>query len=82
MGGGYGCNNLDLEGHYLFAIRLEDGSVHYAEKVENDSKATIPYNALVAMPRLFTRTRRIWPIATTMSPASTSVTCKVGFGSW
>ena len=53
MGGGYGCDNADDEGQYLFAIRLEDGSVHYAEKVSNDSSATIPYNALVAMPRLF-----------------------------
>jgi len=53
MGGGYGCDNPDDEGQYLFAIRLEDGSVHYAEKVTNDSSAAIPYNALVAMPRLF-----------------------------
>lgn len=53
MGGGFGCDNSDDEGQYLFAIRLEDGSVHYADNVTNDSSATIPYNSLVAMPRLF-----------------------------
>ncbi|GMR21828.1 MAG: hypothetical protein BMS9Abin37_0145 [Acidobacteriota bacterium] len=53
MGGGYGCNNSYNEGQYLFAIRLEDGSVHYAGKVTNDPSAAIPYNALVAMPRLY-----------------------------
>ena len=53
MGGGYGCDNINNEGQYLFAIRLEDGSIHYAGKVTNDASAVIPYNALVAMPRLF-----------------------------
>lgn len=53
LGGGYGCNNANDEGQWLFALRLEDGSVHYADQVTNDSTAAIPYNALVAMPRLF-----------------------------
>ena len=53
MGGGYGCDNADDEGQFIFAIRLEDGSVHYSGQVSNDSSADIPYNALVAMPRLY-----------------------------
>lgn len=53
MGGGYGCDNSLDEGQYMFAIRVEDGSVHYADNVTNDSSAAIPVNALVAMPRLF-----------------------------
>ena len=53
LGGGYGCDNSNDEGQYLYALRLEDGSVHYYDKVTSDSNAIIPHNALVAQPRLF-----------------------------
>ena len=52
FGGGYGCDTSD-EGQYLYALRLEDGSVYYHESISNDSSATISHNGLVAMPRLY-----------------------------
>jgi len=53
FGGGYGCMNANDEGQYLFAVRLEDGSVYWYDQVTDDSSAAISYNALVAMPRLY-----------------------------
>jgi hypothetical protein len=53
FGGGYGCNNISKEGQYLFAVRLENGSVYYRGQVTNDPAAAVPYNAVVAMPVLY-----------------------------
>jgi hypothetical protein len=53
LGGGYGCSNASLEGQYLYALRLEDGSVYHRAQVTNDPTAAIPYNAVVAMPALY-----------------------------
>jgi hypothetical protein len=52
-GGGYGCDNDDDEGHYLFAFRAEDGFIYNREQVTNDPNAAIPHNALPARPTLF-----------------------------
>ncbi len=52
-GGGYGCNNTAKEGHYLFSVRLENGSVYNRSQVTNDTTAAVPYNAVVAMPTLY-----------------------------
>ncbi len=53
LGGGYGCDNASNEGQYLFAIRVEDGSVYYRGQVTSDSTAAVAYNAVVAMPVLY-----------------------------
>ncbi|HXV63005.1 MAG TPA: hypothetical protein VEK15_20060, partial [Vicinamibacteria bacterium] len=53
LGAGYGCNNANFEGHHLYALRVEDGSIYYRGQVSNNSSAAIPYNALVAMPTLY-----------------------------
>ncbi len=53
FGAGYGCNNTSKEGQYLFAVRLENGSVYHRAQVTNDTTAAIPYNAVVAMPTLY-----------------------------
>jgi hypothetical protein len=53
FGGGYGCNNNAQEGQYLFALRLENGSVYHRAAVTSDPTAAIPYNAVVAMPTLY-----------------------------
>jgi hypothetical protein len=53
LGGGYGCSNANNEGQYLFALRLENGSVYYRGSVTNNPAAAIPYNAVVAMPALY-----------------------------
>ena len=53
FGGGYGCNNSQDEGQYLFAVRVEDGFVYHRAQVTNDTSAAIPYNAVVAMPTLY-----------------------------
>ena len=53
FGAGYGCNNSSKEGQYLFAVRLENGSVYHRAQVTNDTAAAIPYNAVVAMPVLY-----------------------------
>lgn len=52
-GGGYGCENADNEGHFLFAFRAEDGFIFTRAQVSNNSSASIPYNALPARPTLF-----------------------------
>jgi hypothetical protein len=53
LGGGYGCNNNAREGQYLFAIRVENGTVYHRAQVTNDNTAAIPYNAVVTMPTLY-----------------------------
>jgi hypothetical protein len=53
FGGGYGCNNASFEGQYLFAVRLENGSVYHRSFVNSDPSAVIPYNAVVALPVLY-----------------------------
>jgi hypothetical protein len=53
FGAGYGCNNTAKEGHYLFAVRLEDGSIYHRAQVTSDATAAIPYNAVVARPTLY-----------------------------
>ena len=52
-GGGYGCENADNEGQYIFAFRAEDGFIHYRQIVTNDASSAIPYNALPARATLF-----------------------------
>lgn len=53
FGGGYGCDNSAREGHYLFAVRLENGSVYKRSQVTNDQTSAVSYNAVVAMPTLY-----------------------------
>ncbi len=53
LGGGYGCNNNAKEGHYLFALRAEDGAIYHRAQVTNNAAASIAYNAVVAMPVLY-----------------------------
>ncbi|HJS73517.1 MAG TPA: PilC/PilY family type IV pilus protein, partial [Vicinamibacteria bacterium] len=53
FGGGYGCNNASREGQYLFAVRVENGSVYHRAQVTNDTTAAIPNNAVVTMPTLY-----------------------------
>ena len=53
FGGGYGCDNAAREGQYLFAIRVEDGTVYKRAQVTNDTTAAVRLNAVVAMPTLY-----------------------------
>jgi Tfp pilus tip-associated adhesin PilY1 len=53
FGAGFGCNNAQKEGHYLFAVRVENGTVYHRSQVTNDSTAAVPYNAVVTMPTLY-----------------------------
>ncbi len=53
FGAGYGCNNTNKEGQYLFAVKLENGAVYNRSQVANDTTATITYNAVVARPTLY-----------------------------
>jgi hypothetical protein len=53
FGAGYGCNNSNKEGQYLYALRVEDGSVYYRGQVTSTPGSAIAYNALVAMPTLY-----------------------------
>ncbi len=53
-GGGYGCDNADFEGQFLFAFRVEDGFIyHRAQMPASDPTAPIPYNAMPARATLF-----------------------------
>jgi hypothetical protein len=53
FGAGYGCNNADKEGQYLFALRVEDGTVYRRVQVTNNTAAAVSYNAVVGMPVLY-----------------------------
>jgi hypothetical protein len=52
-GGGYGCDNAQTEGQFLFAFRVEDGFVYHRAPVTSDPAAAIPTNALPAAPTIF-----------------------------
>jgi hypothetical protein len=52
-GGGYGCDNNQEEGQFLFAFRAEDGFIHFRGQVTNDASAPIDNNALPATPTLY-----------------------------
>lgn len=52
-GGGYGCDNAEHEGQFLFAFRAEDGALYHRAQVSNDRSAAIDYNALPATATLF-----------------------------
>jgi hypothetical protein len=52
FGGGYGCTSLG-EGPYLFAIRLEDGSIYHRAQVTSNPTAPLSNNAIVAMPTIY-----------------------------
>ncbi len=52
-GGGYGCDNPDDEGEFLFAFRVEDGVLYHRAPVTSDPGAAIVKNALPATPTVF-----------------------------
>ena len=52
-GGGYGCNNSNTEGRFLFAFRAEDGFLYHRAPVTADPAAPIGPNALPATPTLY-----------------------------
>jgi hypothetical protein len=52
-GGGYGCDNNQEEGQFLFAFRAEDGFIHFRGQVTSDASAVIDNNALPATPTLY-----------------------------
>jgi hypothetical protein len=52
-GGGYGCDNSNDEGQFLFAFRIEDGFVYHRAQVSNAPGAAISHNALPATPTLY-----------------------------
>jgi hypothetical protein len=53
FGAGYGCNNANKEGQYLYALRVEDGAVYKRSQVSNNAAAPVSYNAVVGMPMLY-----------------------------
>lgn len=52
-GGGYGCDNADSEGRFLFAFRVEDGFVYHRAPVTNAPGAAIVQNGLPATPTVY-----------------------------
>ena len=52
-GGGYGCDNSDEEGQFLFVFRVEDGFLYHRAPVTSDPGAAIAKNALPATPTVF-----------------------------
>jgi hypothetical protein len=52
-GGGYGCNNSETEGRFLFAFRVEDGFLYHRAEITADPQAPIGPNAIPATPTLY-----------------------------
>ncbi len=52
-GGGYGCNNANTEGRFLFAFRAEDGFLYHRTAVTSDPAAVIGPNAIPATLTLY-----------------------------
>jgi hypothetical protein len=52
-GGGYGCDNAQEEGQFLFSFRVEDGFLYHRAPVTSDPAAVLAQNALPATPTTF-----------------------------
>ncbi len=52
-GGGYGCDNSENEGQFLFAFRAEDGFLYHRAAVTGAPGAVISHNSLPAAPTVY-----------------------------